>query len=112
MDHTIQFVRGDTHIISLSVTDANNNPYIPKETDVLKMTVRLNDYKGAVAIQKVSGDGDIIQTSSGWDITIQPEDTAELAYKPYVYDIELNMLGVVQTVIPYSKFILDKEVTY
>jgi hypothetical protein len=43
---------------------------------------------------------------------LQPEDTADLPYGKYVYDIELDMDGIIQTVIPMSSFILDKEVTY
>lgn len=51
-------------------------------------------------------------SGTGWSITLNPEDTADLAYGKYVYDIELDMDGVIQTVIPMSSFILDKEVTY
>ena len=111
-DNAIQYVRGDTHVISLSVTDASGNPYIPKDTDIITMTVRANDYKGAIVLQKRSGDGDVIATAGGWEITLRPLDTEALLYRPYVYDIELNMLGVIQTVVPLSNFVMDKEVTY
>lgn len=110
--NTIRYVRGDTHILSLEVKDSNGNPYIPKETDIVTMTVRLNDYKGEIVIQKVSGDGSIIPTQTCWEITFLPADTATLLYKSYVYDIELNMDGIIQTVVPMSDFVIDKEVTY
>lgn len=112
MDHTIRFIRGDTYVVNLSVTDADGNLYIPRMSDILTMTVRLKDYKGEIVIQKKTGDADVVITDTGWKIIIQPADTSELLYRAYVYDIELNMLGVVKTVIPLNKFILDKEVTY
>ena len=108
----IQFVRGDTHVITLEVTDISGTPYEPAGTDQITMTVRANDHRGEIVLQKHSGDQDIEQLSNGWKITLQPSDTAELPYKTYVYDIQLNMSGVIQTVIPLSAFVLDKEVTY
>lgn len=81
-------------------------------TDILTLTVRMNDYRGTIVFQKQTPSPDIIADAGGWDIIIQPEDTKDLPYKPYVYDIELNMSGVIQTVIPISPFSLDKEVTY
>ncbi len=112
MDNTIQYIRGDTHVISLSVTDAAGTPYVPRETDLLTMTVRVDDYRGNIVIQKKSGGGDVTATASGWEIRLLPADTATLLYKTYVYDIELDMQGVIQTVVPLSRFVLDKEVTY
>lgn len=111
-ENTIQFIRGDTYAIQLTVKDANGDPYVPMPNDILTMTVREKDYRGLIVIQKISGDNDVIVIDGGWQITIQPNDTSELEYKSCVYDIELNMSGIIQTVIPLSKFILDKEVTY
>jgi hypothetical protein len=50
--------------------------------------------------------------TGGWQITLQPEDTADLEYQYYVYDIEVTLAdGYRQTIIPYSAFELTKEVT-
>ena len=111
-ENKIRFIRGDTHVIILEVTDGNDAAYIPEATDQITLTVRANDYRGEIVLQKNSGEPDIEQLASGWKITLQPEDTAELPYKTYVYDIQLNLSGVIQTVIPLSAFVLDKEVTY
>ena len=110
--NAIRFIRGDTHVINLGVTDRNGNPYAPAAEDLITMTVRANDHRGDIVLQKRSGDGDVLLQAGGWKIVIQPSDTALLPYKNYVYDIELDMSGVIQTVIPLNNFVLDKEVTY
>lgn len=112
MPNPIQFIRGDTYVVNLSIADSNGDPYIPQMGDTVTMTVRQKDHRGVVVIQKKTGDADVVVTETGWKIIIQPADTSTLPYQPYVYDIELNMSGVVKTVIPLDKFILDKEVTY
>lgn len=114
----IRFVRGDTHIINLEVSDSNGSAYAPGINDIITMTVRSNDDLGTAVITKETGiaeEGetpDVVASGTGWSITLHPEDTATLAYGKYVYDIELDMEGVIQTVIPMSSFILDREVTY
>jgi hypothetical protein len=114
----IRFVRGDTHIINLEVSDSNGAAYSPGVDDTITMTVRSNDDTGTAVITKETGvaeEGeipDVVASATGWSITLQPEDTADLPYGKYVYDIELDMDGIIQTVIPMSSFILDKEVTY
>ena len=46
-------------------------------------------------------------------ITIHPEDTAELKFKTYVYDIQLTRAnGQVQTIVKPSQFVVGSEVTY
>lgn len=110
--HTIRFVRGDTHVIKVSATSPEGTPYVPLATDILTMTVRVKTDRGAIVIQKKTGDTDVITGDTGWQITIQPEDTAGFGYVDYVYDIQLKMGDVIKTIIPMSRFIIDKEVTY
>ena len=113
MANTIQYTRGDTYPVPVVVINrATGNPYVPQAWDTITMTVRVNDHKGAIVIQKKTGDADVTATETGWTIILQPSDTSTLPYKNYVYDVQLDMAGVVKTVIPMSPFILDKEVTY
>ena len=111
--NTIQYTRGDTYPVSIAVINqATGESYIPQVGDTITMTVRASDYRGAIVIQKKTGDADVTATETGWTIILQPSDTSALLYKKYVYDVQLDMSGVVKTVIPMSLFILDKEVTY
>lgn len=107
----IAMVRGDTNILNIDVTDASGQTYIPTAADTLTMTVRKGNDKGEIAFQKKSG-LDVIATDTGWTVTIQPADTATLEYAGYVYDVEVILGTYVQTIIPMSKFKLEREVTY
>lgn len=42
----IKFVRGDTHVINLEVTDSNGSAYAPGVNDVITMTVRATNENG------------------------------------------------------------------
>ena len=112
MENTIQFIRGDTYVTNILVKDVQGIEYVPSQNDVITLTVRSMSHMGAIVIQKTTGTPDVLQTDTGWIITIQPSDTSGLPYRDYVYDVQLKMGDVVQTIIPMSKFILNREVTY
>lgn len=112
MNNRIEYIRGDTYVVNLFVKNADGTAYIPQDTDIITMTVRAKGDRGPIVIQKTTGDADVAATPEGWIIVLQASDTAELQYISYVYDIQLDMLGGIQTVIPLSKLILKKEVTY
>ena len=47
------------------------------------------------------------------NIEITPNDTKDIPFKTYVYDIQLNRVdGTVNTIIPPSNFTIGGEVTY
>lgn len=112
MPNPIQFIRGDTYVVNIAVQDSLGEPYTPNPDDIITLTVRSMSHTGSIVIQKTTGSPDVISTDKGWIITIQPSDTSGLPYRDYVYDIQLKMGDVVQTIIPMNKFILNKEVTY
>ena len=45
-------------------------------------------------------------------IEIKPEDTKDLKYHTYVYDVQIVQGDNVSTVIKPSKFVVEEEVTY
>lgn len=113
MDNSITIVRGDSRVLRIDVLDENGAAYNPAPLDTITMTVRKGSHRGEIVIQKETGDADVAVISGGWQITIQPEDTEELSYTLYFYDIEVTLEdGYKQTVIPYSSFNLVREVTY
>lgn len=109
----ITMVRGDTLIIAVDILDENGAAYNPAVDDVVTLTIREWSDTGTVALQKTSGDADVDIVAGGWEITIQPADTADWEYISYVYDIEVTLAdGYKQTIIPYASFTLTREVTY
>lgn len=99
-------IRGDTVEFNIIVQqlDENGNisEYTLEEGDVLTFTVKKNTKTKEPLIQK-----------TGVHITILPEDTQDLDYKTYKYDVQLTMAnGTVDTIIPPSDFIVQDEVTW
>lgn len=105
-DGQITMIRGDTVEFDIVVQqlDAQGNitEYTLEEGDVLTFTVKKNTKTKESLIQK-----------QGVHITILPEDTQDLDYKTYKYDVQLTMAdGKVDTIIPPSNFVIKDEVTW
>lgn len=100
----IKLTRGDTESFSLSITDANGLEYEMQEGDKLVFTVKKSVYEEKPIIQK-----DVVDKT----FTIEHEDTKNLAYGTYCYDIQLTFAnGSVSTIIKPTKFIVDEEVNF
>ena len=100
----IFLTRGDSAIFTLTITDANGDEYTPAEGDEITFTVKANTETRDILIQK--------DASSG-KIEIQPEDTENLEYGNYVYDVQLKKSdGYVDTIITPHEFRLEEEVTF
>ena len=100
----ITITRGDTGIFSFAIKDANGQDY-DFSNDTVLFTVKANTYTTTIIFQK--------QVIYGENIIIAPTDTAQLRYGEYVYDVQLTTAGgIVDTVIPPSKFIVKEEVTF
>ena len=101
---TISITRGDTGTFSLNITTANGTDY-DYSNDTVLFTVKRSVYEANHLIQK--------QVVYGENIVIEPNDTASLPYGEYWYDVQVTTEGgVVDTVIPPSKFIVLQEVTF
>lgn len=77
--------------------------------DKVELTVRKKPESPSKAIHKtvtefVDGKATII---------MNPEDTSNLSWGEYVYDVQVTFEdGIVKTIIPVSPFTIDKESTY
>ena len=100
----IRFIRGDTQILTVSINDAQGLPYELKPSDKLVLTVKKSVYNKEVLLQKT------IDTSM--IVRFDHEDTANLNFGEYVYDVQLTQGDIVTTVIPPTPFIIDAEVNY
>ena len=103
-NNTITLTRGDTAVLRLDITDDKGNPYKLTDSDVVIFTLKRSVMERDVIFQKSMVDGKIV---------IQPQDTANLEYGQYFYDVELTKEdGFVATVIPPHRFIVAEEVTW
>lgn len=97
----ISIVRGDTGPIHITVLNSDQTEHTLENGDIITFTVR-KDPLSDIVIQK-----------QGENITLLPEDTAELEFGQYCYDVQYTMAnGTVDTIIPMKNFIILEEVTY
>lgn len=105
----ISMTRGDSEAIKVIVKDTLGN-IIPLITgDTIYFTVRGNILNTTKVIEKIITEFDDGKAL----INIHPQDTNNLRFTTYVYDIQLNKEnGTVKTIIPPSRFTITGEVTY
>lgn len=98
----IKMTRGDSACIDVDLINEDEEKYIMCLGDILKFTVKNNVRSKEFVIQKKYESNQIV---------LSPEDTSELNYGNYVFDIELiTSSGDVYTVVPMSTFKICEEV--
>lgn len=105
-DNAIHLTRGDTARLLLGsvVNLVTGKEYILSADDTVTFTVKKTVYDTTSAVQ--------ITVPGGAAIHIKPEDTKEMAFGKYLYDVQLTTAdGDVYTVIPPTTFEVLKEVT-
>ena len=97
----IYITRGDTNVIRIYCTDNEGNPVKFIDGDVVYLTVKENVYTEDKILQyKIETFVDGYAT-----IIIKPEDTKDLSFGYYYYDIQFSgKTGTVKTVIKPSLF--------
>lgn len=99
---TIRMTRGDSETINLNIKG-----YEPTGNDFVEMTVRRNVNSDVVFYRKLN-----VNENGSAIIEIKPNDTEELQFGAYVYDVQLTYGSIVKTIVKTSLFIIEKEVTY
>ena len=78
----ISLTRGDTLRLAIDIYD-NNNIYTPSKNDSIRFAMKKTYASNVILIHKdISTDSMIL--------TISPNDTKQLAFGTYVYDIEIT----------------------
>ena len=100
----ITLTRGDTFIATVNLFDKDNEPQTLQEGDAIRFALKMDYDDETVLIHK-----DIpIDTMV---LYLAPEDTKDLEFGSYVYDIQVTFAnGVIDTVMPKKQFIIAEEV--
>lgn len=107
-----EFPRGDTFLFKFRLKDKNGEEIVLGVGDKLYFTVKKSSKSTDRAIQKITPSGIVYEEDGYYHITIDSNDTAELDYGTYQYDIELKTAtGVVKTLILGSITLTD-EITF
>ena len=101
VSNRIEFVRGDTYYISRYFLDEDgNNLTINVNTDEVIFTMK-KDITSEALITKKLTEGGITVIDNKYVITIKPDDTEDLDFGKYSYDIEVT-IGVEEE-IPFRR---------
>lgn len=103
-NNMIKLTRGDTFVCDIKMTKQDGYPYDPEEGDVIRFAM-----KSAVKDEEPLILKEIpIDTMQ---LMLNPEDTKELPFGVYCYDVELTKAnGMVDTFITKSVLVLEEEV--
>ena len=102
---TITLTRGDSALIALTLTYKNGDFYEPAEGDQIRFAVKktFNDLVPPLLVVNIPTDTLLLY--------ISPEDSKQLAYGQYKYDIQLTTgSGDVDTFIDRANLVITEEV--
>lgn len=102
--NTIYLTRGDTFKAVLTISYPDGSIYTPLEGDTIRFALKQSiDDEECIIFREIPIDTMLL--------VIYPEDTKELEFGTYVYDIQLTKAnGDVDTFITASKFKITAEV--
>lgn len=106
----LEFIRGDTQYIKFQLKDYNGDLLTLGDKDKLYFTVKQNQNSNKILIQKKFPND--IEYSEGYFIfEITSQDTANMPYGTYQYDIELKSGEFVRTLC-LGTITLTDEITF
>ena len=108
----ISITRGDSAQITLTIRDrVTGGLFVPGPDDRLTFTVK-RELSDEIPLVVKTLDNGIVRQEEDCLLLLVPEDTAQLPFGAYRYDVELVLAsGYTDTVIPPSSFIVTGEVT-
>ena len=94
----IELTRGDTASIVFGAVDDSGTAWNPTEGDeVLKFSVAKK--WGAEPLFEISNEFDGVDTDKFWTIVIPSDNTNDLKFGDYVYDVQVETSSGVDTII-------------
>lgn len=106
----MQQIRGDTRRYFFQRLDKDGEP-ITILPDKIYFTVKKSYTDKNPVFQKTIEDFEIEPETGMYHFTVEPDDTNELKYATYVYDIEV-ITDDVKTTIAKGGFTIEPEVTF
>lgn len=104
LGNNITLTRGDTLQLKVSLYNQDGTEYEPASGDVIRFAMKKN-YTDAEPLLNITIPNDTLM------LTLQPADTSQLDFGPYVYDLEITKAdGTVDTFIAEASFVLAPEV--
>ena len=104
-ENYIELTRGDTARLNVYIEQ-----YMLRKGDIIKFTVKRSAVDTDYLIQKIV---EIEKDCANTEIKLEPEDTKDLEFGKYVYDVEhiCKETGDVSTIIPKNTLRITEEVS-
>lgn len=109
MRQTISIVRGTTNVFQIAVQDSSGSPYLLGEGETLIFGVKPKAGDVDYSIHKVLTSDNLL--NDAYLVRINPEDTEDLSYGRYCYDVGLQRGTDYYMVLPCSDFNIEHNIT-
>ena len=101
-EQNITLTRGDSAMFVIALEDIDGEPYTPQDGDRLRFALGKNWGRDTIFVKNIPLDTCVLE--------LVPEDTKELAFRTYKYDVEFTDSGGHVSTIILGDFTVDKEV--
>ena len=111
-NYNIELPRGDQFPVNFSITDESKEVVLADDIDEITLTCRKSPYKSsAILFQKKKSDKSIYFNDElkQWEFMILKEDTQDLSYGDYGFDIEVVIGDLISTKV--GKICITEEFT-
>ena len=105
----MRIIRGDSKTFTFQRKNKNGE-VIAEKPDKIYLTIKQNEFERKALIQKTFDNGIRFEEDTYY-VEFKSEDTDNLNFGEYVYDIEIINGDIVKT-IKKDTFIVESEVTY
>lgn len=105
-----ELIRGDTTPVKFDLCDYNGNPIDLTNAEVY-FTIKKSPNTSEVILQKKKSTGDITFSGITGVLTLNHDDTSELSYGTYRYDIQIKSGSYVKTLV-MGNIELTSEITW
>lgn len=106
----LSIIRGTTNVFNLTIIDDSGEAHTLQDSENIIFGVKENPESTDYDLKKVITVADAQEDN--YTIELSPEDTQELPFGRYYFDIGLQTAdGDYYMVVPFSPFIVEKAVT-
>lgn len=111
MSKTIEIIRGTTNTFDIALKDEAGEFYTLKAGEVLRFGVKVRANLTEYKLTKELTAENINEAGDAYVLTLRPEDTADMAFMRYCYDVGLQSGADYFNVIPCSDFVVHHNIT-
>lgn len=110
-DNILSMTRGDSEKIKFCRRN-DLGEIILEKADKVYFTVKKNNYISKMVFQKTLNNGIDFDEEGYYHISIKPNDTDDLDFKDYVFDIEVTVGEDYKKTISKGILKIEEEITY